>query len=53
VNKYEVFFSAIYNEYITESGERRFHVIPKGGVNRIHYTVDEYKRLALWLRESF
>jgi len=53
VRNYEVFFSAIYNEYTTESGERRFQVIPKGGVNRIHYTVDEYKKLALWLRESF
>jgi hypothetical protein len=53
VRNYEVFFSAIYNEYTTESGEKRFHVIQIGGVNRIHYTVDEYKRLALWLRESF
>jgi hypothetical protein len=56
VRNYEVFFSAIYNEYTvkSEKGEEvRFQVIPKGGVHRIDYTVDEYKRLALWMRESF
>ena len=53
VSKYEVFFSAIHGEYTTESGEKRFIVVVRDGKNRIDYTVDEYKRLALWLRESF
>ena len=54
IERSAVFLSGIYDEYETPTGEKRFHVtIDHEGRRRIRYTVNEYKELVMWIRDTF
>jgi len=54
VERSAIFLSGIYGEYRTSSGETRFPVeTDSKGRRRINYTVDEYKNLVMWIRDTF
>jgi hypothetical protein len=53
VQNTRAFFSAIYGEYTVGKEQVKFQPRMKEGVTRIEYTVDTYKELVMWLRNTF